>query len=95
MDELNKIYLMDKDTLVVYNAIGVGKRIYIANGLTHIYVHMDRALLVYDWNLNLMERMELALNWVSTSILEMGAKLIITDGYGNVHTFYPQSLKNN
>jgi len=54
VDDLNRIYLMEQDNLVVYNAVNIGKKIYLVNGLTYIYVHIDRVLFIYDWNLNLI-----------------------------------------
>jgi len=64
-------------------------KISLANGITFIYLHVEKFIYIYDWNLNLHEKIELDLNYVSTVIMEMGNKLITTDGYGNIHEFYP------
>ena len=56
-----------------------------ASASSFIYVHLDRYLMVYNWCLELEERIDLMSCWTSTNIMEMGIALAITDVHGNLH----------
>ena len=56
VDDANKIYLLDSDTLAIYTGIWAGKKIQLTRAHTFIYVYTDRYLHIYNWNLGLVER---------------------------------------
>ena len=57
----------------------------MVNANTFIYIHVDRYLYIFDWNLNMQEKIDFGGLWNSTSILENGPVLCVTDVHGNLH----------
>ena len=50
-----------------------------------IYVFTERMINIYNWDLGLVEKIELGLSYVVTNIVEMVNRLLLTDAGGNLH----------
>ena len=89
VDDANRIHLLDAETLAIYTGIWVGKKVQLTRASTFIYVYTDRYLNIYNWNLGLVEKIELGLSYMPTNIVEFVNKLAITDAYGRMYEVNP------
>ena len=93
VDDGNRITLLDFDELTFYTGVWAGKKIQYAKAQTFIYVYTDRYLNIYNWNLALVEKIDLSLSYIPSNIVESINRLLITDVGGNLHEISPQCLK--
>lgn len=77
--------LLDFATLAVFNGLWTGRKVQIASADTFIYIHNDRHLNIYSWDLSLVEKVDLGLSYAATNIIEMFSRLLITDANGTLH----------
>jgi hypothetical protein len=61
--------LLDQETLEIFHGHYLGKKILMASANTYIYIHIDRYLFIFDWNLNQQEKIDFGGLWNSTNIL--------------------------
>lgn len=95
VDDKNRLLLLDQDLLTPYHAVHLGKKVTNAAAASFLYLHLDRYLCVYSWGLELEERIDLGAVWTSTSMIEMGTVLTVSDVHGNLHELHPAVLAKN
>ena len=93
VDESSRLFLLDLNSLVLVNAVAVGRKVQLAHGSTYIYVLADRYISIYSWNLDLLERIEVLLTYAATNFVELLNKLFFTDANGTLHELLPHSLQ--
>lgn len=95
IDDKNRLLLLDQESLVVFQAVNLGRKVVSASAGNWIYLHIDRYVMIYSWGLTLEEKVDLGANWTSTNIIEMGNVLFITDAHGVLHQLHPNTLSRN
>lgn len=79
----------------MFQAVNLGRKVVSASAGNWIYLHIDRYIMIYSWALTLEEKVDLGGNWTSTSIIEMGNVMYITDAHGVLHQLHPNTLTKN